>query len=253
MANWRNNALWGFFTLVWAVLSVMAIVFGILLAAPFLGPRRAFFTVGPWWARQMFWIGGITCEVRGWEALPEEIRGGGRPVVFMSNHESQLDPPLLIGAIPVPAVYIAKKEVKYIPFVGWAAMCAGVIWIDRGNHERAVASIREAAKKVHGGRNVVIFPEGTRTPTGELLPFKKGGFNLAMEAEVPIVPVATVGGYQTLPRGARGVKPGRYAVRFGEPVYPGDCLDREALMKEVRSRIEALITEARAETGTLSP
>lgn len=246
MANWRNNGLWGLFTLVWAVVSVMGIVIGILLAAPFLGPRRAFFTVGPWWARQMFAICGISCEVRGWEALPEPVRKGTQPVIFMSNHESQLDPPLLIGAIPVPAVYIAKKEVKYIPFVGWAAMCAGVIWIDRGNHDKAVASIREAARKVHGGRNVVIFPEGTRTRTGELLPFKKGGFNLAREAEVAIIPVATVGGFQTLPPGAKGVRPGRYVVSFGAPVDPVAFPERDALMGEVRARIEALIQAARA-------
>lgn len=249
MANWRNNPLWGFFTLVWAVISVMGIVVGILLAAPFLGPRRAFFTVGPWWARQMFAVCGISCEVSGWESLPEDIRSGRQPVIFMSNHESQLDPPLLIGAIPVPAVYIAKKEVKYIPFVGWAAICAGVIWIDRGNHDKAVASIREAARKVRGGRNVVIFPEGTRTRTGELLPFKKGGFNLAQEAGVPIVPLATVGGFQTLPPGARGVRPGRYAVRFGEPVDPARFPSRDALMEEVRSRITALIVAAREATA----
>jgi 1-acyl-sn-glycerol-3-phosphate acyltransferase len=199
----------------------------------------------------MFAICGISCEVLGWEDLPKAIRNGTQPVIFMSNHESQLDPPLLIGAIPVPAVYIAKKEVKYIPFVGWAAMCAGVIWIDRGNHDKAIASIREAARKVHGGRNVVIFPEGTRTRTGDLLPFKKGGFNLAREAEVPIVPVATVGGFQTLPPGAKGVRPGRYVVSFGELVDPAAFPDRDGLMAEVRSRIAALILAARART--LSP
>lgn len=253
MANWRNNALWGLFTLVWAVVSVMGIVIGILLAAPFLGPRRAFFTVGPWWARQMFAISGITCEIRGWEALPEAIRSGRQPAIFMSNHESQLDPPLLIGAIPVQAVYIAKKEVKYIPFVGWAAMCAGVIWIDRGNHERAMASIREAARKIRGGRNVVIFPEGTRTRTGQLLPFKKGGFNLALEAGVPIVPLATVGGYQTLPPGARGIRPGHYVVSFGEPADPAAFADRDALLTAVRTRIEALIEGARLPPERVSP
>jgi 1-acyl-sn-glycerol-3-phosphate acyltransferase len=246
VANWRNNALWGLFTLVWGGVSVALIVVGILLAAPFLGPRRAFFTVGPWWARQMFALCGISREVRGWEALPDEIRSGKQPVIFMSNHESQLDPPLLIWAIPVPAVYLAKKEVKYIPFVGWACLCAGVIWIDRANHDKAVASIKEAAHKIRGGRNVVIFPEGTRTRTGQLLPFKKGGFNLALDAGVPIVPLATVGGYQSLPPGGRGIKPGRIVVSFGEPADPAAFPDRDALMAEVRRRVETLVAEARA-------
>ncbi|MDE3245946.1 MAG: 1-acyl-sn-glycerol-3-phosphate acyltransferase, partial [Acidobacteriota bacterium] len=241
----RQTFLWGCFTILWAMLTVPLIVLGILLTTPFLGPRKAFFTIGPLWARQMFWVSGITLERRGWEALPEAIRSSRQPVIFMSNHESQMDPPLLINAIPVPAVYIAKKEVKLIPFVGWAAMCAGVIWIDRGNRDRAIKSIQEAADKIRRGRNVVIFVEGTRTRTGELLPFKKGGFQLAMDAGVAIVPLATVGGYQTLPRGSMFVRPGRYVVSFGEPVDTASYTSRDELMRDVRARIESLIADAR--------
>lgn len=244
----RQTFLWGCFTFLWTLLTVPLTVLGILLTTPFLGPRKAFFTIGPLWARQMFWVSGITLERRGWEALPEDIRSSRQPVIFMSNHESQMDPPLLINAIPVPAVYIAKKEVKLIPFVGWAAMCAGVIWIDRGNRDRAIKSIREAAAKIRRGRNVVIFVEGTRTRSGELLPFKKGGFQLAMDAGVPIVPLATVGGYQTLPRGSMFVRPGRYVVSFGEPVDTASYTSRDELMRDVRARIEALIADARKTT-----
>jgi 1-acyl-sn-glycerol-3-phosphate acyltransferase len=245
MTSWRQTFLWGCFTFFWTLLTVPLTVLGILFAAPFLGPRKAFFTIGPLWARQMFWISGITLDRRGWEALPEDIRSERKPVIFMSNHESQMDPPLLVSAIPVPAVYIAKKEVKLIPFVGWAAMCAGVIWIDRGKRDRAIQSIREAADKIRRGRNVVIFVEGTRTHTGALLPFKKGGFQLAMDAGVPIVPMATVGGFQTLPRGTIFVRPGCYVVSFGEPVDTASYASREDLMQEVRSRIEALIADAK--------
>lgn len=237
VGGWRDNPVWGLFTVVWALLTVPLTVIAILAAAPFLGPRRSFFTLAPFWARQMFKVAGITWEVRGWEGLPEDIRSGRRPVIFMSNHESQLDPPLLVAAIPVPAVYIAKQEVKLVPFVGWAAMCAGVIFIDRGNRERAVKSLHEAALKIRGGRNVVIFPEGTRTRTGDLLPFKKGGFALAMDAGVPIMPLATVGGFQTLPPGSLRIRPGRYVVSFGDPVDPNAFPQREALITEVRSRI----------------
>lgn len=244
VGNWRENRVWGFFTLLWALLTVPLIVLGILLAAPFLGPRKAFFRIGPLWALQMFKVAGITWETRGWEHLPEDIRTGRQPVIFMSNHESQLDPPLLVAAIPVPAVYIAKKEVKLIPFVGWAAMCAGVIFIDRGDREKAVQSIHEAALKIRGGRNVVIFPEGTRTRTGEMLPFKKGGFALALDAGVPIIPVATVGGYHALPPGALRIRPGRYVVSFGGPIDPGAFPQRETLLTEVRNQIAALREQA---------
>ena len=87
--------------------------------------------------------------------------------------------------------------------------------------------------------------EGTRTHTGELLPFKKGGFQLAMDAGVPIVPLATVGGLQTLPRGTIFVRPGRYVVSFGEPIDTSSYTNRDDLMREVRIRIEALIADAR--------
>ncbi len=245
--SWRDNSVWGFFTLLWTLITIPITVIGILLFAPFLGPKRAFFLIGPIWAKQMFWICGISWEVRGWEQLPENIRNCEQPVIFMSNHASHLDAPLLIGAIPVPAVYIAKKELRLVPFIGWAAMCAGVIWINRGERDRAIKSIKGAAAKIRSGRNVVIFVEGTRTRSGALLPFKKGGFQLAMDAGVPIVPLATIGGYDTLPPGSRRVRPGHYVVSFGAPVDTAAYTSREALMVEVRGQIESLIAEAKKE------
>lgn len=245
MANWRNTGWGGVVMLVWALVTVPLTVIGILLAVPFLGPRKAFFRVGPFFARGMAWFCHIPFHVQGWEGLPEDIRAGRQPVIFMSNHESQLDPPVLIAALPVPAVYIAKKEVKYMPFVGWAAMAAGVIFIDRGDRERAIQSIQDAARKIRGGKSVVIFPEGTRSRDGRLLPFKKGGFALALDAGVPIVPMATLGGHQVLPRGSAFPRPGRYTIRVGTPIQPAEHPDREALATAVRQRIEALVDEAR--------
>ncbi|GLH68113.1 lysophospholipid acyltransferase family protein [Geothrix edaphica] len=245
MANWRNTGWGAVVMLIWGALLVPAVVIGILLAAPFLGRRRAFFTIGPMYARGMAWFCHIPFVLKGWEHLPEAIRDGRQPVIFMSNHESQMDPPVLIGALPLPAVYIAKKEVKYLPFVGWAAWIAGVIFIDRGDRERAIKSIRDAADEIRGGKSVVIFPEGTRSRTGEMLPFKKGGFALAIDAGVPIVPMATVGGREVLPPGSARLRPGRYVVAVGEPVAPATHANRDALMTEVRTRIQALVAEAR--------
>lgn len=243
MANWRNTGLGGFVMAVWAGFMVPCTVLGILLAIPFLGPRRAFFTVGPWYARSVGWFCGVPITLHGWEQLPADIREGRQPVIFMSNHESQLDPPVLIGVLPLPAVYIAKKEVKYIPFVGWAAMVAGVIFIDRRDRDRAIRSIHAAALEIRGGKSVVIFPEGTRSPSGQMLPFKKGGFALAQEAGVPIVPLATLGGFQVLPRGSALIRPGRYEVRVGAPVDATAYPERDVLAEEVRRRIQALVAE----------
>jgi len=236
----RNNRLFGALIAPWGLFSVFLTALGILLAAPFVGGVRAFFTIGPLWARQLFRICGVSLEIEGWEKLPEEIRTERQPVIFMSNHQSNLDPPVLIAALPVPAVYISKKELKWVPFVGWAAKLAGVIFIDRSNRERAIQEIQRAAREIKGGKNVVIFPEGTRTRNGEMGPFKKGGFALAMSAGVPIVPLATLGGFQVLPAGTVCMRSGRYRIRFGDPVNPADFPQREELLKEVRRRIEAL-------------
>lgn len=241
MANWRDNWAWGIVGFLWAIISIPAVVLLILAGACVAGPRRSFWFFGPRWHRQFFAVCGIERRITGWEALPEDIRSGRQPAVFMSNHQSQLDPPYLLGAIPVHAVYIAKKELKWVPFIGWAAAAAGAIFIDRSNRERAVESLHQAALKVRGGRNVVIFVEGTRTRTGGLLPFKKGGFNLAMDAGVPIVPIAIQGGFRILPKGGRRVRPGLYEVRFGAPIDPSAFADRDALMEEVRGRISALM------------
>jgi len=245
VANWRDTRIGGVVMVVWALTTVPLTVIGILLAVPFLGRRRAFFAIGPMFARGMAWFCQIPFTLRGWDQLPEEIREGRQSVIFMSNHESQMDPPILVAALPVPAVYIAKKELKYVPFIGWAGWAAGVIFIDRGDRERAIRSIHDAAQQIRGGKNVVIFPEGTRSRAGQMLPFKKGGFALAQDAGVPIIPMATVGGFHVLSSGSLRIRPGRYTLLMGKPIHPSDHPDRDSLMKEVRQRIEALVAEAR--------
>lgn len=234
----------------WAGVACPATALAILAAMPFLGPRQAFFRIAPWFANSLFRFRGVPWDIRGWEALPEAIRTGRRSAIYMSCHESNLDPPALLAAIPVPVVFLAKKEVKRIPLVGWAAMAAGTIFIDRMRAARAARSLRRAAAEVRAGKSVVIFPEGTRSRDGELLPFKRGGFALALKARVPIVPVAAVGGFRIMPAGSLLIRRGRYAVLFGEPVNPQDHATIEALSAEVRRRIEALRDQAGIPAGS---
>jgi len=238
--GWRGQWFWTLPVTAWGLLSLPLTAVSILLAAPFLGGRRAFWTIAPLWARLIFRLCGEGPVVLGWDDLPEEIRSERESVIFMSNHESNLDPPVLISAIPIPAVYLSKKELMWMFPVGWAAKMAGTIFIDRSNRERAMTSLHQAAKEIRGGKSVVIFPEGTRTRTGELLQFKKGGFVMAEEAGVKIVPLATVGGRSMLPPGAVHIRPGRYVVAFGAPVDPKAFATREALIAEVRRRITDL-------------
>jgi 1-acyl-sn-glycerol-3-phosphate acyltransferase len=163
----------------------------------------------------------------------------------MSNHESFLDPPLLMGAIQVPAVYIAKRGVKWMPFVGWAAWAGGMIFVDRGNNKKAALSMARATEEVRRGKNVVIFPEGTRTKDGRIGAFKKGGFRLAADAGVPIVPLATVGGWDVLPKGALRSRPGKMQVIFGNTIYPDRYPTKEALMEEVERQIREMAASVR--------
>lgn len=239
-AGWRTSLPWALILGVWTLVSVLATAVAILVSAPFLGGTHAFHRLTGIWVDLLFQLVGIRLQVEGWEQLPEPIRAGRQPVVFMSTHESNLDPPVLIRAIPVQATFISKKELLWAPLVGWAAWVGGTIFLDRGRRDRAKASLKEAARRIHAGRTVVIFPEGTRTRNGALGSFKKGGFALAQDADVPVVPVSTTGGFRILPAGAWRMRPGTYRIAFGTPVHPADHPSREALMEIVHREVVRL-------------
>ena len=246
MSQWRMNWVWGKVTLAWGGFSVMLAFFAIPLLSLFVGRKRAFPIVARLWTKAMLNIGGVGRRRQGWEDLPEDIRGGRQPAIFMSNHESHLDVPVMISSLEVNAVFIAKQELKRVPFLGQIIWFMNFIFIDRKDRTQAIDSLQKAAARIREGQSVVIFPEGTRTLDGHLRNFKKGGFALALDAGVPIVPAAMRGGFKVLPKGATRVNPGHYALVFGEPVYPAALPSREALMEEVRSRIEALVLRADA-------
>lgn len=239
-SRWRDSLPWAVCIGFWAILSVILTSLAIILSTPVLGGLRAFHRCTGLWVRQLFALGGITLDVEGWESLPEDIRTGRQPAIFMANHESNLDPPVLNAVIPIPAVYLSKKELLWVPLVGWASWLAGVIFIDRSNRERAGRSLHRAIGEIRQGKRVVMFPEGTRTRNGELAAFKKGGFTLAMDAGVPIVPMGTRGGFHLLPSGGWRIRPGAYVVRFGAPVLPADHPTRESLMAAVQAQIADL-------------
>lgn len=244
MSSIRSTRIFRALAAAWGILSALGVALAIILLAPFGLSRRAFFRLSAWWVRQQLALCGVAWSVEGWEALPEAIRSGRQPVVFMPNHGSLLDPPFVLTALPLHPVFIAKKEIRLIPLVGWAVACAGMIYIDRGSRERAVLSLKRAAQQVRAGKSVVIFPEGTRTRDGRLLPFKKGGFHLAADAGVPIVPVAIRGAFEVLPKGSFLLNPGRIRVAVGTPVPMSAHGDRDALVAAVRTQLAALLGEA---------
>ena len=211
------------------------------LLTPFVGGRRAFWLVAPRYIRGTAWGFGIQRLLEGWEALPEGIRDGSQPAIFVANHTSLFDPPLMISTLPCCPVFVAKRELIWVPFLGWVIWLADFIFIDRSNQRAARQSMQRAAQRIRAGQSIVTFPEGTRSQDGRLLPFKKGAFNLAFEAGVPVVPFAISGGPDILPKGTWRVKGGTYRITLGLPLDPEAFPDAEALKVAVAAAVGGLI------------
>ncbi len=228
--------------LVWIIagpwMAVLTLV-GFLLA-PFIGGARAFWIVAPLYLRQVKVLFGIRCTLEGWEELPEAIRSGQRPAIFVGNHSSLLDPPLVIANLPSRPVFLVKKELAYVPVLGWIIWLAGFIFIDRSSRKSSVASLKNAAQRIREGQSLAAFPEGTRSRDGRLLPFKKGAFALALESGVPVVPLGIRGGRDVLPKGTWRVAPADYRLRVGAPLYPGDFPDLEDLRRAAAQALLAM-------------
>jgi 1-acyl-sn-glycerol-3-phosphate acyltransferase len=169
----------------------------------------------------------------------------------MANHASTIDIWALFLAIPRRVRMIAKKQLARIPLFGWVMWAGRFIFIDRQNAMAARRSIDDAGRRIRGGDSVLIFPEGTRTRDGELGPFKKGGFHLAMEAGVPIVPIALRGTRALMPRGSLRVKSGEVFVTIGTPIPTSGLTldDRPVLIQRVRDAIAAMAAEPGRQAG----
>ena len=158
-------------------------------------------------------IGGIKLTTIGAENVPLD-----RPVIFVANHSSHLDIACLCNSLPVNLHFIGKKELVWVPIVGWYMFIAGHIFIDRSNRKKAVLSLRKAAQKIKNGKCVVMYPEGTRTINGEIGEFKKGAFHLALDAGVAVVPIYIKGTFEVWPKKSKKITPGAVVVRIGNPI-----------------------------------
>ena len=181
---------------------------------------------------------GVKIEVAGADKLDWD-----GTYIFMCNHLSNLDPPIVIPVMPKRTSVLVKKELFRIPILGWAMRLASLVPVNRQNREAAIASLRSAGNVLHSGINMTVWPEGSRSPDGRLLPFKKGPFYLAMESGVPVVPITLVGTHEIWPKGEFGVHPGTVKVIFHEPIGPAGFSDQDALMNAVRERIRSSLPE----------
>jgi len=204
------------------------------LVAPFDRNGHAIVWVGRQWVRWILSTCGIRVEVDGLENIPRD-----RPCVYMSNHQSVFDIAAIISTLPVAWRFVAKRELTWIPFFGWALALGHQVIVDRKDRESSVKSLARAAERVRAGANVIIFPEGTRSPDASLREFKSGGFHLALQAGVPIVPIAVSGTWRISPKRSPRIHSGRVLVRYGEPI-PTQGLgpdDRSLLKSRVRDAI----------------
>jgi 1-acyl-sn-glycerol-3-phosphate acyltransferase len=227
--------------LIWTVLAVPAalVIFPWTLITR---KTQVLLRVGFWITRTGLPFGGVRVVVHGMDRLPS-----GASIV-MANHSSNLDPPVLIPLLPGRVVIYLKASLMRIPILGYAMRLAGFIPVVRGGSaEAAKATSALAQRELDQGSCLVLFPEGTRSRDGSLLPFKRGPFFLAMASRAPVVPVTIAGATRMLPKGSTRLRSGAVTVTFHPPLYPADYSEKEDLMEAVRSAIKSGLSPV--ETG----
>jgi 1-acyl-sn-glycerol-3-phosphate acyltransferase len=219
--------------MLWAILLPIAAIF--LFPWTFLvGNINLLYRVSMWGAWNAVRLAGVRVRAVGLEKLDP-----ARSYIFMSNHTSNIDPPLLMPLIPKRTSIMAKKELFTYPLLGKLMKLGSLVPVDRGNRDAGIAAVRAASEVIRGGVNMTIYVEGKRSFDGKLLPFKKGPFYLAEETRVPIVPVTIVGTHFVMPKGRFAIKPGDVTVIFHEPIEPADFGSRDCLMEKVRRVIDS--------------
>ena len=214
------------------------------------GPIGLVIGAGLRWKRGLYALGhagvwlalslaGIRYRVAGREHVPPSA------VVFCANHESNVDPPVLFRALHPYLHILYKAELRRFPIMGTVLDVGGFVPIERGDRDKALRSIARGAESLRAGNSFLIFPEGTRSRTGQLLPFKKGGFIMAISAQVPIVPVSVQGGRTAMRKGSALVRPVHVSVRIGRPIPTAGLTadDRDGLIARVREEVERLLRE----------
>lgn len=197
--------------------------------------------------RSAMWVAHAGVRIAGvrWKVVGERLPNPSQHYLYMSNHVSNLDPPVLIPLLPHRQTIMMKKSLFRIPVLGTAMRMADCVPIDRHNRDSAIASVRQAEDVVRRGHHMVIFPEGTRSRDGRLLPFKKGPFYMAMETGTPVIPITVLGTEKLLPKGKHFVKPGEVTIVFHPPIDPKQFSNRDQLIDAVRDAIASALPPER--------
>ena len=231
----------------WALL-VLTVSGGILGAYAIVGSMirpggHTAMRAGRTWSRLMLGAAGIRVAYHGLDHAHRH-----HPCVYMANHVSMIDPFALAPVLPLSTLFVSKKSLFRIPFIGWGMTAGGFIPIDRSDRTKAIESLDNAAEKIRSGRALILFVEGTRSRDGKLGAFKKGPFHLALRAGVPVVPVAISGSRALCPPGSFVLHGGDVRVSFAPPIEltPSGPDDLPDLMTRVR---EAMLERLGAGEG----
>lgn len=224
--------------LAWALIWIYMVVAGVI-SLPWIwitGRLEFTYALARAGLRALLRLGGVRVVVHGRELVP-----ASGPRLYMSNHQSNLDPPILVTHLPGNIGFLAKKELFSVPVLGAVLRVGGLIPVERANRAAAQASIAAAAEAVRRGRPFLIFPEGTRSPDGRLLEFKKGPFYLAEQAAVPVVAITLTGSGARMGRGQWRIHPGTVEMRIHAPLLPASWQNapepRAAIAAALRLRL----------------
>jgi 1-acyl-sn-glycerol-3-phosphate acyltransferase len=200
------------------------------------------------WGATILNVAGIRVKVKGLKHIDPK-----KSYIFMANHQSNFDIPVLLGKLPVQFRWLAKEELFRIPLFGLAMKRAGYISIDRSDFRKAVHSLKKAAETIRKGASVVIFPEGTRSRDGLIHGFKKGGFIMAIDAKVPIVPVVLHGTRAIMAKESLRIEPNDVLVEIKKPIETSEYTrkGKDQLMKQVRKSICESFDRGAADTRCL--
>lgn len=198
--------------------------------------EKLYHGIGRFWSRLLLRICGVRVVLHGAEHIDRS-----RSCIYAANHASMFDIPVVIGGLPDDIRLVYKKELERIPVFGWGLKYGSYIGIDRGRGSEARKSLEEAVDKIRRGASVLMFVEGTRTSDGKLQPFKRGAFNLAVRAGVPVVPLTINGTYSIVPKHSLRIRPGTVDLVLSPPIIVSGEDEKEVerlLMERVRSAIE---------------
>jgi 1-acyl-sn-glycerol-3-phosphate acyltransferase len=215
----------------------MLMPFAALIGFPWTfitGDVSFLYRISMWGAMTGVRLTGVKVETVGLDRIDPS-----RTYIFMSNHVSNIDPPIMLPLIPKRTSVMARHELFDYPLLGKAMKLGSLVPVDRKNRESGIAAVRAASDVIRKGINMTIYVEGHRSLDGRLLPFKKGPFYLATECSVPVVPVTIVGTHYVMPKGRFAIKPGKVTVIFHDPIQPKDFGGRDELKAKVREVINS--------------